>query len=109
MVHSMNSKKILMTFSELQSELLKNGPTARFRAVRRNMTIIIRMYRLQLGYEKLKEKSPDLHVDFFEPFVPISAKDRANLDKAVAINRQIGKTLADFKRERASANTDAGG
>lgn len=98
-----------MGFSELLAELLKNGPTPRFRAARRSMTIIVRMYKLQLNYEKLKEKFPDSHVEFFEPFVPMSTKDRANLDKAIAINRQIGKTLAELKRAEAAPNIGSGG
>lgn len=98
MSKSMNTNDLLDQFSELQTQLSKNGPSEQFTTLRRFLLTIVDTYKLELHYEKVKIKNPNTFIQFMEPMTPLSVLDRENITKAVAMNRQIGKSLADLKK-----------
>jgi hypothetical protein len=96
----METSDLLDKFSELQTQLSKDGSSELLTTLRRILLVIVDGYKSQLNYEKLKTKNPDTFIQFMEPVVPLSLLDRENITKALAINRQIGVLLADFKKSK---------
>jgi hypothetical protein len=60
-------------------------------------------YRLQEDYLEAKAKNPEIYVKWLEPAKIFTAAQRRNLEKAKAVNKDIGKLLGGSKRSRKKA------
>lgn len=95
----MKPKKLIGGFEKLQNELNEGGPNAKWTAMRSLMVVMTKTFQLQVEHDDLQAEMWDGSVDT-KPTSSLSAKDRKDLEKAAAINRQIGKALGDIKRAK---------
>ena len=104
----MSTKKLVNGLLKLQAELAKGDPNERWMAARACLAVVIDFYKGQLHYERAKEMNPDTYLDFFEPFTPLNSSDREQLKKAIALNRELGKTLGKMKKAKDKTKVKAG-
>ena len=96
---STNQKKVLKLATRLHKELLTGAPSERWKVSRKGSLTILKIYKLEAAYQKLKSSDPDIHIAFLEGDSKMSETDKETLRKANAINREIGRLL----RERSKA------
>ena len=96
----MSTKRLLAQFTELHYELPASGPNENWRVRKKLSASALRIFRLQLQYEKMKAKR-EIHVAFFEGGKPLTANDHANITQVIAINHQITKLLRDLMKTKA--------
>lgn len=96
----MNTKKLLAQFNELLDELVASGPNENWRVRKKLLACVLRSFRLQVQYEKMKAKQ-EIHIAFFEGGKPLTANDHAYITQVIEVNRQITKLLSDLKKTKA--------
>jgi hypothetical protein len=84
----------------LRDELATHGPSQRLLLVRRLQNLILRIYRAEQRYARLKART-GLVIEFFERDRPLTATDAKNLTAASAVNREITEILREWRRGRA--------
>jgi hypothetical protein len=95
-----STKELRAKFIELHDELVASGPNENWRVRKKLLACSLRIFRLQVQYEKLKAKQ-EIHIAFFEGGNPLTANDHANITQVIAMNRQITKLLSDLKKTKA--------
>jgi len=96
-----STKKLLAQFTELHDELVASGPNENWRVRKKLSASALRIFRLQVQYEKMKAKQ-EIHIAFFEGGKPLTANDHTNITQVIAVNRQITKMLSDLKKTKGS-------
>ena len=96
----MDTGKLAEELLKLKKEFDEHGPDTIWRTRRTGAITQIMLCKWQVQYEKLKAKNPDLQSVIFESSTPISAEHREDLRKAVAINRQIGRSIGELRKAR---------
>lgn len=96
----MSTKKLLAQVTELHDELVASGPNENWRVRKKLSATALRIFRLQVQYEKMNAKQ-EIHIAFFEGGKPLTANDHATITQAIAMNRQITKLLSDLKKTKA--------
>jgi len=100
----MTTKKLLNQYVCLRDEIALHGPGQRLLLVRRCQNVIMRIYRAEQRYARLKAKT-GIVIEFFERDRPLTATDAKNLTAASAVNREITQRLRRWKLGRASKVT----
>lgn len=95
-----STKKLLVQFRELHDELVASGLSENWRVRKKISASALRIFRLQVQYEKMKAKQ-EIHIAFFEGGKPLTANDHANITQMIEKSRQINKTLSDLKTIKA--------
>ena len=88
----MSTRKLLNNLIKIRDDIIEHGPSERRKVARRLMVTVLRVYRLQIDYEKARAKY-DLPGD-------LTKKDLENIEEAAAVNGQIRKHLSDLKKKR---------
>ena len=101
----MTTNSLLKKFVWLRDEIAAHGPSPRLRAVRGALNVILRIYRAEQRYARLKAKT-GVVLEFFERDTPLTEQDAANLKAASAVNRQITEVLRERRNgaQRSSRN-----
>ena len=94
-----STKKLLTLATRLHKELLTSAPSEDWIVSRKGLLTILKLYKLEADYQKLKSSDLDIHIAFLEGDSKVSENDRETLRKVNAINREIGRVL----RERSKA------
>ncbi len=93
----MSTKLLLADLIQLQSELVEERRSVNWALKRKMLVTILKLWLLQLKYESDKSKYR-LHIEFMETTEPFSEKDRNNIKKSSAVNKQIGKHLSALRK-----------
>ena len=97
----MTTKKLFNQYVWLRDEIALHGPSQRLLLVRRCQNVIMRIYRAEQRYARLKAKT-GIVIEFFERDQPLTVMDARNLTATSAVNREITQLLRGWKLRRAS-------
>jgi hypothetical protein len=97
--NEMTTKQLLNQYVWLRDEIALHGPSQRLLLVRRCQNMIMRIYRAEQRYARLKAKT-GIVIEFFERDTPLTKQDAANLTAASAVNRQITQILREWRDGR---------
>lgn len=92
----MSTRKLLKGLQKIQDKVAESGPDENTEAEIACLSGIVKIYKAQLQYEKIRFIYPESQVRRYAPSIAVSGKDRRNLDKAIAASRQIGKRLREL-------------
>ncbi len=86
----------------LRSDIAVYGPSPKLRERRAALNLILRIYRAEQRYARLKA-STGIVIEFFERDRSLTGHDARNLSLASAVNREITQLLHQWKQGRPGA------
>jgi len=96
---SKSQKTLLALATRLHKELLSGAPSENWKVARKGLIAILKIHKLEVNYQKLKNSDPDIHIQFLEGDSKMNSIDKETLRNVMALNREIGRVL----RERSKA------
>lgn len=98
----MEPRELIEALSELQEDLEKEGLTNNWRARKGCLFQIVRLYTLQLEFERVTKRVARKNGEQPRTVLPWSEEKRAAVQEAILVRRAIMKRAAELNKKRFS-------